>query len=166
MKIQIYRVYWHQDHRFEEKNLIWSRSWVLDFQEKNSRYGYKSTSWLSHELRYVWQGFGACNQIKSSLCTSRWSWVLDFKRRIQDMALNRRHGYLMSWDMVDKDLEHAIKWKILYVPQDIKLEHEKIHGWPIQRVKSGLKLVNTWNMKNVPHGFFWYGKPYQLWFMN
>ena len=48
-------------------------------------------------------------------------WI--FKRWIQDMALNRCHGCLMSWDMVDKDLEHATKWRDIYIPQEIKLEN-------------------------------------------
>ena len=136
--------------RREESHMIKILS--IGFQEKNSRYGSKSASWLSHELRYDWQGFGACNQMKSSTCTSSWSWVLDLKRRIQDMALNRRHGCLMSWDMVDKGLEHAIKWGVRYVPQDIKLEHVKILCCPRLRVEFGFELVNTWSMKNVPHG--------------
>ena len=45
--------------------------------------------------------------------------------------------------MIDQDLEHATKRRVLYVPQDIKLEHEKINGWPILRVELGFKLVNT-----------------------
>jgi hypothetical protein len=39
------------------------------------------------------------------------------------------HDGLMSWAMVDQDIEHTSKWRILYVPQDIMMEHEKIQGW-------------------------------------
>jgi hypothetical protein len=30
--------------------------------------------------------------------------------------------------MVDPVLEHAIKWRFLFEPQDIVIEHEKIDG--------------------------------------
>ena len=81
------------------------------------------------------------------------SWECDLNRIIRDMALRRCHDSLISWAMIDLDLEHVIKLRVLYVPQDIEMEHEKIHGWPIKRVKSDFKLVNTWSIKNVPHGY-------------
>ena len=135
MKIKIYLRYWHQDHRFEEMNMIWSRR-------------------RNEDGVLVWNS----NKPSSSLCVKPWRnkiLSVDFKRRIQVMALSRRHDRLMSWVMADQDLEHAIKWRVLYVPQDIEIEHEKIQGWPIQRVKNGFKLVNTWSIKNVPHGIMW-----------
>ena len=83
---------------------------------------------ISHALAYV--------------ISNEWSrsWVLDFKWIIQVMALSRCHDSLMSWAMVDEDLEHATKWRILYTPQDSMIEHEKIQGWPIQRVKNRFKF--------------------------
>jgi hypothetical protein len=38
------------------------------------------------------------------------------------MALSLFHDSLMGLDMVDQDLEHAIKLRFLYVPQDIIIE--------------------------------------------
>jgi hypothetical protein len=34
------------------------------------------------------------------------------------MALCQGHDCLMSWSMGDQDLEHAIKWRIIYASQD------------------------------------------------
>ena len=109
------------------------------------------------------------NKPWSSLCDKPWRIKIlrvDFKRRIQDKALGRRHDRLICWAMVGRDLEHAIEWIVLYVSQDILIEHEKIQDWPIQTVEIRFKLVNTWSIKNVPHGILWYGKLCQLCFMN
>ena len=79
----------------------------------------------------------------SSLCDKPWRIKIlrvDIKRRIQDMALSRHHDRLMSWAMIDQDLEHVIKWRVLYVSQDILIEHEKIQGWPRWREKIGSNI--------------------------
>ena len=68
------------------------------------------------------------------------------------MALSKGHDGLMSWAMDDQDLGNAIKWRILYVPQDIVIEHEKIQGWPRRSAMSEFKLVNTQSIMNVPRG--------------
>ena len=98
---------------------------------------------ISHALAYV--------------LSNGWSrsWVNDFKRRIHDMALSWCHDSLMSWAMFDHDLEHAIKWRVLYVSQDIVIEHEEIQGWSRQIAMSGIKLVNTQNIKVAPQWIIW-----------
>jgi hypothetical protein len=91
------------------------------------------------------------------------SWEFIFKRRIQDMNICQSHN--VSW--VDSWLTKTYNQMAnYYVRQDIVIEQEKIHGWPIKRVKIGFKLLNTWSIKNVPHRILWYGKHYQLCFMN
>jgi hypothetical protein len=47
------------------------------------------------------------------------AWVLNLKRKIQDMGLSRCRDRLMCLAMSSQDLKHAIKWKVLYVSQDI-----------------------------------------------
>ena len=82
-------------------------------------------------------------------------WI--FKRRIQDMALNRRHDCLMSWDMFDKDLEHATKWRVLYVPQD------DLECWSFKRGIQDMALnwrhgcLMSWDMvdKDLEHAMRW-----------
>ena len=76
-------------------------------QEEEMKMNFLCGTQISHALAYVLSHGG-----------SR-SWGFDFKRRIQDMALSRCHNSLMSWAMVDQDFEHAIKWRVIYVPQDI-----------------------------------------------
>jgi lipoate-protein ligase A len=44
--------------------------------------------------------------------------------------------------MVDQDLEHAMKWRILYVPQDIIIENEKIQGIFQRASKGGLHIAH------------------------
>lgn len=51
------------------------------------------------------------------------SWEVGFKTRIQHMALSRGHDGLMCWALVDQGLEHASKWRIHCVSQDIVIEH-------------------------------------------
>ena len=135
MKIKIYLEYWRQDLRFEEKNMIWSRR-------------------RNEDGVLVWNSILPC----SSLCVKQWMikilrvW---FQEKNSRYGSKRCHYGLMSWAMVDQDLEHAIKWRVLYVPQDIMVEHVKIQGWPRQRAEIGFKLVITWSIKNVPHGIMW-----------
>ena len=87
------------------KRIIWYD------QEEEMKMEFLCGTQLSHALAYV--------------LSNEWSrsWVVDSKWRIQDMALSRCHDCLISWAMVDKDLEHAIKWRVLYIPQDIMIEH-------------------------------------------
>jgi hypothetical protein len=82
-------------------------------------------------------------------------WEFDYKRRMQDTALFQGHVGLLSWAIVYQDLDHAIKWIPLYVPQDIVIEHEKILGWPRRRVKIGFKVINAQSINNVPRGVKW-----------
>ena len=149
MKIKIYLEFWHQDHWFEKMNMIWSRR-------------------RNEDGVLVWNS----NKPSSSLCVKPWRnkiLSVDFKRRIQVMALSRRHDRLMSWAMADQDLEHAIKWRVLYVPQDIVIEHVKIQDWPRWRAKIGFNIgqhmkhkeCTTWDQATS-----WYGKPCQLCFEN
>jgi hypothetical protein len=86
-----------------------------------------------------------------------WSryWVHDFNGRTKDIALSRWHNNLVSWAMFGHDLEHEIKWKVIYMPQDILIKHDEIQGWPRLRAKIGFKLVNIWYIHNVPHGIIW-----------
>jgi hypothetical protein len=56
------------------------------------------------------------------------------------MALCQGHDGLMSWAMVDQNIDCANKWIILYVPQEILIEHEKIQDWSRQRAKIGFKI--------------------------
>jgi hypothetical protein len=44
------------------------------------------------------------------------------------MALSQCHNRLMSRALVDQDLEHVIKSRVLCIPQDIIIEHAKIQG--------------------------------------
>jgi hypothetical protein len=45
------------------------------------------------------------------------------------MALGR-HDSITSWIMVDQGLEHAIKWRVLYIPQTITIDDEDIEHLP------------------------------------
>jgi hypothetical protein len=78
-----------------------------------------------------------------------------YNRRIQMMALCQGHDGLMSWAMVDHDLEHAIKWRLFMYLKRYLIEHEKIRGWPRQRDNSGFKLVNSQSIKIVPCCIKW-----------
>jgi hypothetical protein len=82
------------------------------------------------------------------------SWNFNFKIRIQDMALGR-HDSITSWIMVDQGLEHAIKWRVLCVPQTITIDDEDIEHLPTLGVEIEFKLVNTWNIKIVLHEIMW-----------
>jgi hypothetical protein len=53
-------------------------------------------------------------------------WKFDFKIRIEDMDVNQCHNTLMSWTMVNQDLEHVMKWRVIYLPQDIVIDHAKM----------------------------------------
>jgi hypothetical protein len=55
------------------------------------------------------------------------------------MALCRVHG-VMSWAMIDQDVDHAFKWRISVIPQEILLEYENIQGWPRQRSDIGFYI--------------------------
>ena len=97
------------------------KRWIWYDQEEEMKMKFLCGTQISHALDYVLSHWG-----------SR-SWEFVSKRRIQVMALSRCHVWLMSLVMVEQDLDHAIKWIILYVPQDIVIEHAKIQGWPSRR---------------------------------
>jgi hypothetical protein len=106
---KIYLEYWYQDHQFEEIHMIWSR------RRNEDKSFCVELNW-SHALAYMLSHKGS------------WSWEFDYKRRILDMALCQGHDGLVSWAMVDQDIEHSIKFRILYLPQESSIEHEKIQG--------------------------------------
>jgi hypothetical protein len=79
------------------------------------------------------------------------------------MSLCRGHDKLMSWTIVEQDIEHAIKWRFSYVPQEILIEHANIQGWPRKRSEIGLyigqhmkhKECATWDQSILWYGYIW-----------
>ena len=71
-----------------------------------------------------------CDMIKKK----KWRWSSYVELNISHaLAYGLSNEWSRSW-VLDS------KWRILYTPQDSMIEHEKIQGWPIQRVKNRFKF--------------------------